>query len=136
MAAARATFLSSGVEISNGGREGEPLSANRSTPQKGQALHWGCEGAGNSGSFHSTGDNTEGTRVKALRTQAHLGGSDKRTVGRLERDSDPPRLPATLTLNVGTVPFQTEPTSACPLPPPTFPGWPPPLPQAVPPTGS
>ena len=78
------------------GEGGRTLSANRSTPQKGQALHWGYrkEPVTQGASTPPVITLTE-KEYKALRTQAHLGGRHKRTVGRLERDSGPPRLPAT-----------------------------------------
>lgn len=78
------------------GEGGRALSANRSTPQKGQALHWGYRREPvTQGASTPPVITLKEQELKALRTQAHLGGRDKRTVGRLERDSDPPRLPAT-----------------------------------------
>lgn len=76
---------------------------------------------------------------ETLRTQVHLGGSDKRTVWDGCKETATPSSPAIfLTPHVACWPlslFKLSPLQlAQPLP--TFPGWSHPFSQAVPPTGS
>lgn len=120
------------------GEEGEPCPIivqphRKARPCTGDT---GGSGAGNSGlPLHVC--LLKEQELKAPEGARHTWVEGTRLVGRVRKKAiDPPRLPATPHIECGTVPFQTEPTSSLPPAPPTFPRVAPPLPQALPPTGS
>lgn len=85
MAAARATFQLWGWKYLMG-EGGRALSANRSTLTERPGPALGIqEGAGNSGSFHSTGDNTEGTRAQGSEDSGTPGWKGQENCGKVRK---------------------------------------------------